>query len=51
MKKWLFIILFSIPSVGRSQSVSKLEATKTVFNNLVQAYANAKSAPKYRLSY
>jgi tetratricopeptide (TPR) repeat protein len=49
MKKWLFIILFSIPSLGRSQSVSKIEATKTVFINLVQAYANGKGSPELEI--
>ena len=49
MKKWFFIILFILPFGGKSQSVSKIEATKTVFNNLVQAYANAKSAPKLQI--
>jgi hypothetical protein len=44
MKKWL-MVLFIIPVFGLSQTSYKIEATKTVFNNLVQAYANGKGAP------
>ena len=44
MKKCL-IVLFIIPVIGLSQSLNKIEATKTVFNNLIQAYANGKGAP------
>ncbi len=45
MKKLLIIISFIIPLCSSSQSVSKTETTKTVFNNLIQAYANGKGAP------
>jgi tetratricopeptide (TPR) repeat protein len=44
MKKWLIFLLI-IPAFGLSQTSYKIEATRTVFNNLVQAYANGKGAP------
>ncbi len=34
-----------MPLCSSSQSVSKIKTTKTVFNNLIQAYANGKGAP------
>jgi len=45
MKKWLIIILFLIPLFSISQTDSKIEITKTVFKNLIEAYANGKGAP------
>ncbi len=44
MKKCL-IVFFIIPVFGLSQSLNKIEATKTVFKNLIQAYAIGKGAP------
>jgi len=49
MKKWIVFVLFFFPLWCISQSISKKESTKTVFNNLIQAYANAKSAPELKL--
>ena len=49
MKKWILFVLFFFPLWCISQSISKKESTKIVFNNLLQAYANAKSAPELKL--
>lgn len=48
MKKWIVFVLFMFPIWCICQSVSKKESTKAVFNNLIQAYANAKSAPELK---
>jgi tetratricopeptide (TPR) repeat protein len=49
MKKLIAIFLFIVPVFCFCQSVSKKKSAKTVFNNLVQAYANAKSAPEFKI--
>jgi tetratricopeptide (TPR) repeat protein len=45
MKYWFVIILFVTPFWSCSQSITKIEITKTVFRNLAQAYANSKNIP------
>jgi tetratricopeptide (TPR) repeat protein len=49
MKKLITIVLFIVPVFCFCQSVSKKKSAQTVFNNLVQAYANAKSAPEFKI--
>lgn len=48
MKKCIVFVLFFFPLWCISQSISKKESTKAVFNSLIQAYANAKSAPELK---
>lgn len=47
MKKLITIFLFIVPIYCFCQS--KKKSTQTVFNNLVQAYANAKSSPELKI--
>lgn len=46
MNKWIAFAMLLSPLWGKSQSLSKIQSTETVFNNLVQAYANGKGAPE-----
>jgi tetratricopeptide (TPR) repeat protein len=49
MKKLITFFLFIVPVFCFCQSVSKKKSAQTVFNNLVQAYANPKSAPEFKI--
>ena len=48
MKRLVIIFLFIGPQLCSGQLISKKETTKTIFYNLIQAFANAKSTPELK---
>lgn len=49
MGKWLIIIVFLFPLFANAQHNGRIKTTKEVFDNLVQAFANGKGAPNFKI--
>lgn len=49
MGKWIIIIVFLIPLFANAQNNTRNKITKEVFYNLVQAFANGKGTPNFKI--